>query len=55
MYNLSQEELREFQELIQSSELYGLTDEEYTRFLELKDKMDQDDFDDFLCATIGLF
>jgi hypothetical protein len=52
MNDLTMAEIRELQELIQASELYGLTDEEHSRFLELKQRMNQDDFDDFLCATL---
>jgi hypothetical protein len=52
---MNREELRELLGLVQINDECGLTDEEYNRFIYLKEKMEQDDFDDFLCATIGLF
>jgi hypothetical protein len=41
--------------LIEIAEVRELEVEEFYRFHYLKEKMDQDDFDDFLCASIGLF
>jgi hypothetical protein len=51
---MNESELYELLYLIELSEEKGLNEEEGCRFIYLKEKMEQDDFDDFLCASIGL-
>jgi hypothetical protein len=52
---MSKEEMREFVELTQINDEQGLTDEEWNRYLFLREKMEQDDFDEFLIVSLGLF
>jgi len=52
---MTKEEMREFVELTQISDDLGLTDEEYDRYIYIREKMEQDDFDEFLIISLGLF
>lgn len=52
---MTNEEMREFFELTQISDDCGLTDEEWDRYIYLREKMEQNDFDEFLIISLGLF
>ena len=53
--NMTKEEMREFVELTQINDDLGLTDDEWDRYIYLREKMEQDDFDEFLIVSLGLF
>jgi len=53
--NMTKEEMREFVELTQINDDLGLTDDEWDRYIYLREKMEQDDFDEFLMVSLGLF